>query len=195
MGFRESSGNQHPLSRESESKASTHRPSPPVEIVAWLTERLPADWFDEQPSVRVDREEILVVGPLRAPAPEDCDGPAVIEHQRCVAAFREDTRSHRMAIAAEAEVVWGRKVSWGVTCGDECHHFTTLSTPVMTRLRMDERNVLDTLIDAGVARSRSEALAWCVRLVGHHEGDWITRLREAVAAVEQARRSGPLSDG
>lgn len=98
-----------------------------------------------------------------------------------------------MAIADEAEVVWGRKVSWGVTCGEHDEFFTTLSTPVMTRLRMEERNVLDTLIDAGVARSRSsEALAWCVRLVGHHEADWIARLHEAVATIEEARRSGPL---
>ena len=89
-----------------------------------------------------------------------------------------------MAIADEAEVVWGRKVSWGVTRGEHDEFFTTLSTPVMTRLRMEERNVLDTLIDAGVARSRSEALAWCVRLVGHHEADWIARLREAVATIE-----------
>lgn len=182
MGLRESSENRE------------HRGSPPSEIVTWLAERLPDDWFDDQPSVRVDREEILVVGPLRVPGPDECEGPAVVERRRGVAAFREATRSHRMAIAAEAEVVWERKVSWGVTCGDECHLFTTLSTPVMTRLRMDERGVLDTLIDAGVARSRSEALAWCVRLVGHHEADWIGRLRDAVAAVEQARRSGPRTD-
>ncbi len=169
------------------------------EILAWLVERVPDDWFDDQPSVRVDREEILVVGPLRAPAPDECDGPASVERQRCIHAFREATRAHRMAIAAEAEVVWGRKVSWGVVCGAGDgrdgtaaeEHFTTVSTPVMTRLRMDERDVLDTLIDAGVARSRSEALAWCVRLVGHHEADWIGRLREAVATIEEARRSGP----
>ena len=171
----------------------------PREIVAWVVERLPDDWFDEQPSIRVDREEILVVGPLHVPAPDECDAPAAVERQRCIASFREATRSHRMAIAAEAEVVWGRKISWGVVCpsGDPddtgCteEHFTTVSTPVMTRLRMDERDVLDTLIDAGVARSRSEALAWCVRLVGHHEADWIGRLREAVATIEEARRSGP----
>ena len=36
----------------------------------------------------------------------------------------------------------------------------------MTRLRQPERLVLDTLVAAGVARSRSEALAWSVRLVG-----------------------------
>lgn len=165
--------------------------SAPREIVAWFVERLPDDWFDDQPRVRVDREEILVVGPLRVP-PAEAQAAAAVERQRCIAAFRDQTRAVRMAIADEAEVVWGRKVSWGVTCGEHDEYFTTLSTPVMTRLRMEERNVLDTLIDAGVARSRSEALAWCVRLVGHHEADWIARLREAVATIEEARRSGPL---
>ena len=167
----------------------------PHEIEAWLVERLPDDWFDEQPSIRVDREEILVVGPLRVPTPEEGDGPAAVERQRCIAVFREATRPHRMAIAAEAEVIWGRKVSWGVVCpsGDQAadEHFTTVSTPVMTRLRMDERDVLDTLIDAGVARSRSEALAWCVRLVASHEEDWINDLRQAVEHVRQARAAGP----
>lgn len=171
----------------------------PREIVTWVVDRLPDDWFDEAPSVRVDREEILVVGPLRVPAPEECDGPAAVERQRCITAFREATRPHRMAIAAEAEVVWGRKVSWGVVCpsGGQAteEHFTTVSTPVMTRLRMDERDVLDTLIDAGVARSRSEALAWCVRLVGHHEADWIRELRDAVATIEEARARGPMQAG
>ena len=61
----------------------------------------------------------------------------------------------------------------------------------MTRLRMPEREVLDTLIDAGVARSRSEALAWCVRLVRDHEGDWIDQLRDALAHVDEARAGGP----
>ncbi|MCB1004385.1 MAG: hypothetical protein KDB35_09405 [Acidimicrobiales bacterium] len=164
--------------------------SAPGEIVTWLADRLPRDWFDDQPSVRVDREEILVVGPLRVPD-ADGDDPVVVERQRCIAAFREETRSARMAIAAEAEVVWGRKVSWGVRCGDAEEHFTTVSTPVMTRLRMEERDVLDTLIEAGVARSRSEALAWCVRLVGHHEADWIESLRDAVATIKAARAAGP----
>jgi hypothetical protein len=63
--------------------------------------------------------------------------------------------------------------------------------PVMTRLRMHERSVLDTLVDSGVARSRSEALAWCVRLVGKHQADWIEELREALVGVEAARAKGP----
>ena len=155
------------------------------EVVAWFAERLPEDWFSEPPALRVDREEILVIGPLRVPM-EDA-----VEHRRAIATFREATREERIRIADEAEVRWERKVSWGIHCGHGEVPFTTLSVPVMTRLRMDERGVLDTLIDAGVARSRSEALAWCVRLVGQHERDWIAQLREALAAVEDARSSGP----
>jgi hypothetical protein len=51
--------------------------------------------------------------------------------------------------------------------------------------------VLDTLVDAGVARSRSDALAWCVRLVGRNQEEWIGSLRDALVAVEAARSQGP----
>jgi hypothetical protein len=51
--------------------------------------------------------------------------------------------------------------------------------------------VLDTLVDAGVARSRSEALAWCVRLVGRHADDWLGGLREAMSEVDRLRAEGP----
>ena len=61
----------------------------------------------------------------------------------------------------------------------------------MTRLRQPERKVLDTLVDAGVARSRSEALAWCVRLVGEHAEEWLGELREAMSAVDRLRAQGP----
>ena len=69
--------------------------------------------------------------------------------------------------------------------------FTTFSVPVMTRLRQPERLVLDTLVDAGVARSRSDALAWCVRLVGQHQDSWLDDLRAALHKVEQVRGEGP----
>ena len=98
-----------------------------------------------------------------------------------------------MRIADEAEARFARKLAWGVRCGDQEELFTNLSVPVMTRLRQPERRVLDTLVDAGVARSRSHALAWCVRLVGDHEGDWITQLREALVHVQKVRDEGPGS--
>jgi len=105
--------------------------------------------------------------------------------------FREDTRDARIEIAREAEHLFSRKVSWGVCCGEQKVMFTTLSVPVMTRLRQPERRVLDTLVDAGVARSRSDALAWCVRLVGQHEDSWLAELRDALRRVEEVRAGGP----
>src|SRR5437870_13106074 len=84
-----------------------------------------------------------------------------------------------------------RKVSWGARIGDQEELFTTASVPIMTRLRMPERQVLDTLVEAGVARSRSHALAWCVRLVGQNESEWIAKLKEALTSVQAARAEGP----
>lgn len=164
-----------------------------AEVQAWFAGQLPDEWFTGSPVCTADREEILVVGSL--PIPDSVDDAD--EHLAEVAAraritrFREDTRHQRMAIADDAETRWGRKVSWGASCGAIEERFTTQSVPVMTRLRMDERSVLDTLIDAGVARSRSEALAWCVRLVGRHQADWIGELRDAIATVERVRAHGP----
>lgn len=110
---------------------------------------------------------------------------------RAVKMFRETTRHDRVAVAREAEHAFGRKVSWGVRCDGHRVLFTTFSVPVMTRLRQPERQVLDTLVDSGVARSRSDAVAWCVRLVGRHTEDWLGELREAVRHVERVRSDGP----
>lgn len=153
--------------------------------------RLPDGWFTEAPEVHVDREEILVVGRLARPEGEaESETPAAVEAGR-IKRFREDTRSQRMKIADEAEARFGRKVAWGAACGDTREIFTSLAVPVMTRLRQPERQVLDTLVSADVARSRSDALAWCVRLVGQHESEWIQQLRDALVGVRDARAAGP----
>jgi hypothetical protein len=152
------------------------------EVAGWLEQRLPAGWFTAPPEVTVDGEEILVVGVL----PEG-EGDVLLRARR----FREETREQRVRLAAQLERRFRRTVSWGVVCGGERLLFTTLSVPVMTRLRLGERRVLDTLIEAGVARSRSDALAWCVRLVGTHQADWIRELQAALVAVKQVRARGP----
>jgi hypothetical protein len=156
-------------------------------ITSWLAGRLPDGWFTDAPDVTIDRDEILVVGRLA-----NVDGGAEAEAGR-IARFREDTREKRVHIAREAEHRYGRKVAWGATCGETTQVFTTLSVPVMTRLRQPERRVLDTLVDAGVARSRSDALAWAVRLVGKHTEDWLDQLRTAMADVERVRATGPTA--
>ena len=163
------------------------------EIRGWSSGQIPDGWFESPPEVTGDREEIMVVGTL--PSPKQADEATGDEREIAESAridrFREDTREMRMRIAREAEHRFGRKVSWGAACGGTRKHFTTLGVPVMTRLRLPEREVLDTLMDAGVARSRSEALAWCVRLVGQHESDWLGELRDAMSKVEEVRSRGP----
>ncbi len=165
-----------------------------AKLQGWFAGRLPDGWFSGPPAVSHDRDEIVVVGVLPTPDTGAADADTVAAASRArIQGFREDTRALRMRIADEAEARFGRKVAWGARCGEEEELFTTLSVPVMTRLRLPERQVLDTLVDAGVARSRSHALAWCVRLVGDHEGEWIDQLREALVHVEKVRGEGPGS--
>jgi hypothetical protein len=154
----------------------------------WFAGRLPDDWFAGDPQVIVDREEITVIGTLpEAEGSEESDARGAGRAAR----FREETRGKRMQIADEAQPRYGRTVSWGVEVGGERIMFTHIAVPVMTRLRQPERRVLDTLVDAGVARSRSDALAWCVKLVGEHSDEWLTKLREAMSEVDDLRTQGP----
>jgi hypothetical protein len=156
----------------------------------WFAGRLPDSWFDGDPAVIVDREEITVIGKLREPASSGEEESEARASGR-VSRFREETRSERMNIADEAQDHYGRKVSWGVEVGGEQTLFTHVAVPVMTRLKQPERQVLDTLVDAGVARSRSDALAWSVRLVGEHTDEWLAKLREAMQQVDDLRAEGP----
>ena len=159
----------------------------------WFAGRLPDDLFEALVEVTVDREEITVIG--RIPRPRLTDGASDAEKDAAVRSriqeFRERTREDRIAVAREAEHRFRKKVSWGVECDDERALFTHIAAPVMTRLRQPERQVLDTLIAAGVARSRSDALAWCVRLVQRHTDDWLTELRDSLEHVQRVRAQGP----
>jgi hypothetical protein len=165
-------------------------------VRGWLTGRLPDSWFEGEPELTIDRDEILIVG--RIPAPEQKGDVSAAERSAAeegrIKQYREDTRERRIEIARELEHATRRKVAWGVQCGDTRTIFTSLSAPVMTRLRQPERQVLDTLVDAGVARSRSDALGWCVKLVAQHSDTWLSDLREALTKVETIRESGPTTN-
>lgn len=156
----------------------------------WVAGRLPESWFDDDPTVIVDREEITIIGRL-----PQAEGSGAEEGQARTAGrvsrFREETRPERMTIADEAQDRYGRKVSWGVEVAGRPVLFTHIAVPVMTRLKQSERRVLDTLVDTGVARSRSDALAWSVKLVGEHAEEWLAKLRTAMADVDDLRAQGP----
>jgi hypothetical protein len=182
--------------RRGRRRGTTPPPAGPEQerlIGAWFSGRVPEGWFEEAPRIDIDCDEIQVLGRLAAPQlPEGAGEDEVrVAEQARISGFREETRGMRMRIADEAQPAFRRTVSWGAECGGSRVLFTTAGVPVMTRLRLTDRRVLDTLIDAGVARSRSEALAWCVRLVAQHEADWIAELRDAMTKVEEVRRRGP----
>ncbi len=164
-------------------------------IGAWFAGRVPDTWFADSPTIAIDGDEIQVVGTLSPPQLPDgaADDEVRVAEQARISGFREESRVARMRIADEAQPAFRRAVSWGAACGGSRALFTTAGVPVMTRLRMADRQALDTLIDAGVARSRSEALAWCVRLVAQHEAEWIGELRDAMSVVEEVRNKGPKS--
>jgi hypothetical protein len=165
-------------------------------ITAWLLGRLPESWSAvAPPTITIDRDEITIIVTVEAPVLDDTatDADRAEAVAGRISGYREDTREQRMQVAREAEHRYDRKVAWGVTVGDRTALFTHLAAPVMTRLRQPERMVLDTLVAANVARSRADALAWCVRLVGRHTEDWLTELREAMEAVDRLRASGPVT--
>jgi hypothetical protein len=157
-------------------------------VAEWFAAHVPEGLFGETPEVVVDREEITVVGPLPAARSGEADAASAEE---VVARYREGTRAERMRVAREAEERFGKKVSWGVRHEGRRLMFTHLAVPAMTRLRQPERQVLDTLVAAGVARSRSDALAWCVRQVGDNAETWLGDLRDALRHVQEVRRQGP----
>ena len=162
-------------------------------IRAWFAGRLPEHWTNPPPDITVDRDEITVVVHLD---PVKLSDDASSDDQQAAAAgqasaWREETRETRMSIAREAESRFDRKVSWGVRIDDWSALFTHLAVPAMTRLRQPQRQVLDTLVEAGVAKSRSDALAWCVRLVEQHNQEWLAELRQAMEQVRTVRAQGP----
>ena len=163
------------------------------EVKGWLTGRLPKEWFTGAPEVRMDDDEIWVIGTLpdvQASGGGDANKAA---REGAIQRFREDTRDERMKIADEARKRFGKSLAWGAKAGDQTALFTHMAVPVMTRLRLPERELLDTLVRSGVARSRSHALAWCVRLVEKNESAWISELKDALSKVGDVRSQGPLN--
>ena len=114
------------------------------EVKGWLAGRLPKDWYTGEPEVRMDEDEIWVVGTL---ADVQASGADAVKAARegAIQRFRESTRDERVKIAGEARQRFGRNLAWGAKIGDETALFTHLAVPVMTRLRLPERELLDTL--------------------------------------------------
>ncbi|NQW19245.1 MAG: hypothetical protein HQ477_00765 [Chloroflexi bacterium] len=168
-------------------------PPDTVKIQEWFAAHIDGGWGSEGVKIKADLDEILAVVTLptdKSDIPETADDKEVAI-KRIAQRFRKETRQSRMSVADSAQELFDRKVSWGVQVGEDTYLFTHVTTPTMTRLRLAEREVLDTLVNAGVASSRSEALGWCVKFVCDNESKWLNSLQEAFKSVEKARNEGP----
>ena len=164
-----------------------------ADIQSWFDSHIDESWGSEGVTIKADDDEILAivkVGTDDGELPESTDDKE-IAIKRIARTFRKATRQSRMAVADSAQELFERKVSWGVQAGEDTYLFTHVTAPAMTRLRISEREVLDTLVNSGVATSRSEALSWCVKFVRDNEEEWLTNLRDAFKSVEQVRNDGP----
>lgn len=160
-----------------------------TELQSWLKERLPADLVAGMPEIAIYDDEVIVTVPLATGAlGDDLAGDERRQaEQRLIAQRREETRPLRMKLARELQKQLDLPVAWGMRVGGSEVLFTTRSAPVMTRLGRTEREVLDTLVAAGVADTRSAALAYAVRAFALEHADWIAEVRAAIAQVEQVR--------
>lgn len=155
------------------------------ELQRWLQARLPAYLAAQPPEVYIYPDEVVIVLHLAAdPAAGDDQRSA---EQALIAQQREATRPLRMQIAGEVQAMLRRPVAWGMRVGDSQVLFTTRTVPVMTRLGRAERDVLDTLVAAGVAETRSSALAYTVRAFAAEHADWLAEVRQAIEQVRQVR--------
>jgi hypothetical protein len=161
----------------------------PNELQHWLQERAPANLLAAPPEIAIYDDEVVIVLPIVAAEPNDA---LPEEEQRAaeralIARRREETRPWRMKQARELQAKLGRAVAWGMRAGASEALFSTRSVPVMTRLGRTERDVLDTLVAAGVADTRSAALAYAVRAFAAEHTDWLDEVRAAIAQVDQVR--------
>ena len=159
------------------------------ELQRRIQERLPAQLLAGAPEISVYDDEVVVVVPIAADSlhsslPDDERRDAAL---RLIGRRRDETRSLRMKLARDVQEVAGRPVAWGMRVGDTTALFTTRSAPVRTRLGRAERDVLDTLVAAGVAETRSSALAYTVRAFAVEHTDWLAEVRAAIEQVEQVR--------
>lgn len=159
------------------------------EAARWIQERMPSELLSGPPELSIYDDEAVVLLPIavrelpggasarRAPARRvSADRAAPRKLAPCACAWRASCKS-------------SLSCQWPGACaaGSTEALFTTRSAPVMTRLGRAEREVLDTLVAAGVADTRSSALAYAVRAFAIEHASWLAEVRDAIAQVEQVR--------
>jgi hypothetical protein len=113
--------------------------------------------------------------------------PLKKREQELIERQRSETRKLRIQLGRHLERISGCAVSWGMRAGGTVELFTMNTAAVMTRLSAPERQVLDTLIAANVAKTRSAALAYIVRTFAAEHQDWLNQVQEAAKHMANLR--------
>ena len=159
----------------------------PQELRKWLLSQLPASVVGSDPEITIDADELLIILTLNT---ETLVGEgealknaehALLERQR------SETRALRIQLGRQLERTCGYAVSWGMRAGGTVQLFTPNTTAVMTRLTREERQVLDTLIAANVANTRSAALGYIVRTFAVEHQDWLHKAQQAAKNMASLR--------
>lgn len=149
-------------------------------LQTWLQSRLPPEVLAAPPELSFYEDELVIVLCAAASA----GAPA--EHE-LIDRLRKQTRPLRVRLAREIQAATGLPVAWGLRVGATEELFTSRSAPVMTRLGRAERELLDTLVAAGVAETRSAALGYVVRAFAREHADWLAEMRTALDQVRLVR--------
>lgn len=158
------------------------------ELAQWLCGQLPASVLGNDPEVTIDADELLIILTLETEMFVD-EGEATRRRaeQELVERLRSQTRQLRIQLGRHLERTYGCAVSWGMRAGETLELFTPNTAPVMTRLSRQERQVLDTLIAANIAHTRSAALSYIVRLFAAEHQEWLNTVQQAVQQMTSLR--------
>jgi hypothetical protein len=159
----------------------------PQELSRWLLSQLPASVAGGNPEITIEADELLIILNLNTDSLKG-EGEALRKReQELIERQRSETRKLRIQLGRHLEQISGCVVSWGMRAGGTVQRFTMNTATVMTRLSAPERQVLDTLIAANVANTRSAALAYVVRTFAAEHQDWLNRVQEAARHMANLR--------
>ena len=159
----------------------------PQELTRWLLSQLPASVTGSDPEITLDADELLIILNLNTDSLKDGCEALKKREQELIERRRSETRKLRIQLGRQLEEISGCAVSWGMQAGGTVELFTMNTVAVMTRLSHAERQVLDTLIAANVANTRSAALAYIVRAFAIEHQEWLNQAQEAAKHMANLR--------
>jgi hypothetical protein len=166
--------------------------SDPDEIKSWLLEQLPSSVLASDPEINIESDELLVILHVAVDSVTG-EGEARAQSERAlIDRLRTETRALRIHLGRSINRTYGMIVSWGMQAGETLQRFTSNTTvPVMTRLTRTERHVLDTLIAANIANTRSTALSYIVRTFAAEHRDWLNEIQGVARHMARLRKQVP----